>query len=329
MEWSKIIRNKLRLSFLVRMLLLVTAGLLGLDSMAFARCGLPDEVMLLVDDLYAASHQGLSADPQLAARIQQDLRGVDMRDVSSKLFSVGLAHRRSRIEALLQEAQRVGLQGRVSSPNLLRERLGGVERLHNAVCKLEEIKADELAKAKATSQPSAPFKSFENLSTTARIAILLGLTSFISGMLVAGRNLFLWLHALISARRSCRISAALERGLDVVDGTVTVLGRRGCRFQPVNPGAYARAEAMTDRPGMFLVVEGRRILLHSGVAKGGYVSAFFLKPLLRNELTDLLTASSITPRVAPKEPRQKEKPGKRLRKQPVRPTPKRLASVKK
>ena len=313
---------------LLRLSVLAVLCLLGFSEVAHARCGLPDGVMLLVDDLYAATQPGMSADPKLAARIQQNMRGVDMRDVSSKLFSVGLAHRRARIEALLTEAQRVSALGRTASPNLLREQLNSVERLHNAVCKLEEIKADELAKAKATSQPSGPPRTFENLGTTARIAILLGLTSFISGMLIVGRNLYHWVHALISARRSCRIAAALERGLDVVDGTVTVLGRKGCRFQPVNPGAYDRAAAMVDKPGLFLVVDGKRHLLGSGIAQGFFVTVFFLSPLQRNEQADLLALSSVTPRIAPKS-RQEKKQRKAKAAQPLSAAPKRFAVARK
>ena len=134
---------------------------------------------------------------------------------------------------------------------------------------------------------------------------------------------------MAGADRSCRISAALERGLDVIDGTVIVLGRKGARFQPVNVGAYARIKDVMGHPGMFLVVDGRRLLLHSAAAKAGYVSLFFLKPLLRSELTELLTASSITPRIAPKEPKRKHSVARRAKALPTSVRSEQLISVKK
>ena len=285
--------------------LAVAVCLFCLDGAAFARCGLPDEVMALVDDLYAASRAGASADDQTVNRIRRDLRGIDMRDVSSKLFSVGLAHRRSRIEALLEAAQRVDASGGALSPNLLRERLKSVERLDDAVCKLEEIAADEMAKARAVSQTSDPSRTFENLGTLMRMTILLGAVGVVSGLLVAGRLVYRWGYALLSVRRICRICAALEEGLDVVDGTITVLGRKGCSFQPVNSGAYERAATMMDKAGVFLVVDGRRYLMTSGLARGYFVSMFFQRPLRRCEQDSLLKLSSITPREAPRLPKAK------------------------
>lgn len=293
--------RKLVFFVLLRWLNMTLVCMFFLGGSAHARCGLPEDVMLLVDNLYVASSQGRTPDVDLAARIQQDLRGINMRDVSSKLFSVGLAHRRARIEALLVEAQRVGALGLTNSPNLLRERLNSVERLHNAVCKLEEIKADELAKSNEISRSSGPSRTFEHFSTTARMAILLGLTSFLSGLVVLVRMLYLWIYALVSARKTCRIAAALEEGLDVVDGTVTLLGRKGCRFQPVNSGAYDRVAAMMDKSGIFLVVNGQRFLMTSGKTRGFFVSMYFKRPLKRGTREALLALSSITPRDAPRQ----------------------------
>lgn len=51
---------------------------------------------------------------------------------------------------------------------------------------------------------------------------------------------YYWGFTLINRRNSCRISAFVEADLETVDGYITILGRRGCRFVPVNPGAFDR-----------------------------------------------------------------------------------------
>ncbi len=63
--------------------------------------------------------------------------------------------------------------------------------------------------------------------------IIVGSIAFI----VLGHRLFSWARAFTFSRRACRITAAVEHDLDIIDGHVLIMGRRGARSRPVNPGS--------------------------------------------------------------------------------------------
>lgn len=222
-----------------------------------------------------------------------------MRDVNSKLFAVRLSESRTRIEALLEKAEHIGALGRIDNPNLLRQRLNSVVRLHRAVCKLEEIKAAQMPGAGEESTVSDVARFVERLSPGARFVALVAFAGFLVGFVVLGNLLYTRIYALISNRRVCRIEAAIEQGLDVVDGTVTILGSRGCRFQPVNKGAYARAGQLIWNDGLFLVLNGKRYGIESGLLQEHSLVMFFRHALSRAEQAEVLKLSSITPREVP------------------------------
>lgn len=292
--------------------------LLSMPAAARARCGLPDEVMRLVSDLYAFSSQGEAQGTRLSDRIRRDIQGIDMRDVNSKLFAVGLAESRSRIDALLHQAQNVGASGQISSPHLLRERLNSVERLHNAVCKLEEINAAQVPKSRPDSHAGDLSQMIERFGTTARMALLLGLTGVLIGLVLLVRLLYDWVYARVSNRRVCRINGAIEQELDVIDGTVTILGTRGCRFQPVNKGAFARAEQMAEKEGVFLVLNGKRFLIGTCVLQEHFLTLLFQRPMTRAAQEALLGLSTITPRFVPKSPNIRKRMRQRIARREAR-----------
>ncbi|WP_073248643.1 hypothetical protein [Shimia gijangensis] len=272
---------------------------------AIAKCGLPREVQVLMDDLYASTLNGDSVDVELTMRLRRNSKNIDMADVSSKLFSVGMAHRRDRIDTLLKEAQLIDASGHAMNPNLLREQLKRAERLDAIVCKLEQREKDKnrpppfpAAKEKRPSMPLT--EAAQSLGTTARLVVLLSVTSLMIGLVFLGRFSYLWIHGLVNKRRTCHIPAVVECGLDVIDGYVTVLGRHGCRFQPVNEGAFARLEGLIGSRSAFIVCGSQRILVTLKATHGRSAVALFHSVLSSQAHTKLLERSKVSPKFAPK-----------------------------
>lgn len=286
--------------FIVFVFLMTTA------SVAQAKCGLPREVQLLIDDLYASTLNSDQIDADLAYRLRRNSRTLDMSKVSSKLHSVGMSHRRDRIDALVKEAQLIDTSGHAMSPNILREKLKKAERLDAMVCKLEQIAKDKDRRRDALQEqqkkPTMPLKSLaEDLGTTARLMVLFSVASMAIGMAFALRYFYVWIHGRVNNRRACHISAAVECGLDVIDGYVTVLGRHGCRFQPVNEGAFARLEVLIGRRGTFVVCGSQRILVTLKSAQGRSAVALFHTVLPAEAYRRLLAMSQVMPQFVPKQ----------------------------
>ena len=284
---------------------LCVACLCLVPSLAWAKCGLPRDVLILMDDLYASTLNKNSIDSGLANRLRRNAAKVDMTKVNSKLFEVGMNHRSDRIITLLKEVQMVDGFGRSMNPNILREKLKRAERLDAMVCKMEQIKNDKARQIDA-SRPKVEKSSMplvrvvESLGTTMRLVVLLSVAGMSIGLVVLVRCSYLWLHGLKNNRRACLIPAAIECGLDVIDGYVTILGRHGCRFQPVNEGAFARIDRLIGSRSAFVVCNEKRLLVTLQGTHGGNVVALFRTPLTAQDHAGLLSVSQTTPRYVPK-----------------------------
>lgn len=284
---------------------LCVACLCLVPSLAWAKCGLPRDVLILMDDLYASTLNKNSIDSGLANRLRRNAAKADMTKVNSKLFEVGMNHRSDRIITLLKEVQMVDGFGRSLNPNILREKLKRAERLDAMVCKMEQIKNDkarriDVTKTKVEKSSMPLVSAVENWGATMRLVGLLSITALMIGLVVLVRFSYLWIHGLVNSRRACFIPAAIECGLDVIDGYAAILGRHGCRFQPVNEGAFARVEGLIGSRSSFLVCNDKWFLVTLQSTHGRNVVVLFRTALTAQDQTGLLSISQTTPKYVPK-----------------------------
>ncbi|WP_299355249.1 hypothetical protein [uncultured Shimia sp.] len=275
---------------------------LVLGNGLYARCGLPQDFMALVDSLYVTTLPDGGADSALAQRLGRDAAAVDMKKVSSKLFSLGLSDRRDRVDSILNEAQSVAQTGRAQSPCLLREKLKRAERLNDMVCNLERIQEKQSPSQSASDigqkqdSVALPF-DLSNLGTTARIAGLLMVMGALVTFLFVLRSAWSLAVRHFNSQRTCRVSAAVEQGLDVIDGHITVLGKGACRFRPVNEGAYDRVVALNADRTIYVIVAGHRLPTQLSDAHGVFVDLVFSWPLISATQCEILEASRLKPQM--------------------------------
>lgn len=287
-------------------------------NLADAKCGLPRGVLVLMDDLYASTLNTSSINSGLADRLRRNAAKVDMTKVNTKLFVVGMNHSSDRINTLLKEAQMVDGFGRAMNPNILREKVKRAERLDAMVCKMEQINNDKARRVDASKskveKSSMPLVSVvENWGTTMRLVGLLSITALMIGLVVLVRFSYLWIHCLVNSRRACLIPAAIECGLDVIDGYVTILGRHGCRFQPANEGAFSRVEGLIGSRSALVVCNEKRFLVTLQSTHGRNVVALFRVPLSNQDQTGLLSVSKTAPRYVPKRKSGRQKSTRQAR----------------
>lgn len=124
---------------------------------------------------------------------------------------------------------------------------------------------------------------------------LFALLGVLIWVVVALSYIYRWGFSYVYNRRACRIEASLEFGLDVVDGTVSILGLKGCRFVPVNAGARDRLDVLSSKDAVYLMIGQTRTEGRVKIFDTGYVAVFFVTPLTRAVQGGFLEGSSITP----------------------------------
>ncbi|SFL64927.1 hypothetical protein SAMN04488042_101992 [Shimia aestuarii] len=276
-----------------------------LAQTALARCGLPDDVMHLWEQLETASAISGADQAAWAHRLSNASGRVDMGAVSKKLFSVGMPNSRTQVDVLLREAQRFGGDRDWFDRKQLRRQLDLVEQLDILVCKLETSdgrsgdRTEPEKVGKSNAQMPLPRQLLDSEGML-RMGVLLGVVALMILLIFAIRVAFDWAYAVTHNRRSCRIQAVVESGLDVIDGHITILGRKGCRFQPVNEGAYARLEQTAQARYVTLYVSDHAFPMLIDGTYGHFAALYFNVPLSREGQGTLLGYSSMTPRYVPR-----------------------------
>ena len=276
-----------------------------LAQTAVARCGLPDDVMHLWEQLDTASAVSGADQAVWTRRLTRESSRVDMEALSKKLFAVGMPNSRTQVDVLLREAQRFGGERDWFDRKQLRRQLDFVEQLDILVCKLESSdgrsgdRTEPKKLGKSNAQIPLP-RQLLGSEGILRMGVLLGVVTLMITMIFAIRMAFDWAYAITHNRRSCRIQAVAAAGLDVIDGHITILGRKGCRFQPVNEGAFARLEQLAQARYVTLYVDDHAFPMLIDGTYGYFAALYFNVPLSREKQETLLGYSSMTPRYVPR-----------------------------
>jgi len=318
MKWLAHSPWRLRLDSGLKAVVVAAVLATGFSSPAQASCGVTIEIRALVTELrrIGASERALS--PSEAAHLQRLVDSIDLSVLATRLQLHGLFERRRFVNELIAEAVTIANSQYVSNPVLLRGHLHRIEELIIEACAEE---APDLATPTLREQTNlTPGRSDATAKGTrelepaplSHVAVLPLILFVLIAFLLAGQFLVRRIVARMNRRSACRISAAMESGFDIIDGSVTVLARQDCRFQPVNEGAAERLAAMADCDDWFLVIGPHRLpaVITEMEAKAAVVG--FLEPTKAALHQRLLQASVVTPFPIKTPPSQTAKPSDRL-----------------
>lgn len=122
----------------------------------------------------------------------------------------------------------------------------------------------------------------------------------IVGITLILNTIWRWGYSLAFNRRTCRITGSLEFGLDVIDGTVTILSRQGCRFVPVNAGARLRLNPLGFTDPIYVQVGGVRVRGSIGFFSSEHVAVYFDERISGAVQSEMFAESSTDPVRAPR-----------------------------
>ncbi len=108
-------------------------------------------------------------------------------------------------------------------------------------------------------------------------------------------QLFNLVFSLFHDRMACRISASLQVGSQAVDGHITILSRRGFRFQPINADAVQQFEDIVGAGVCTTVVGSQRLPAEVTGLHAGFVSVWFSSALSAWDHRQLLKLSGLDP----------------------------------
>jgi len=266
------------------------------------RCGITGPVHTLVDDMrQVVQHRG-RLPASLAKQVGQSAAAVSISRVITRLETLDLPNNGNVVKDLLGIATKISRTGIVGNLFLVEWHLRIVEKMIAQACSADPRPiASPSEKTSVSEVLLGLFGSSGALGNTTKENVALRLSSLAAflGATIASifgsRILYNWGYALFYSRQACRINAILELGIEVVDVHITILGRNGCRFQPVNDGAFKRVEGLVHVENPTVIVGRHRLPIRIHGLHGYFVSSFFVTPLSRKMHTLLLVGSAITP----------------------------------
>lgn len=294
---------------------LLRIPLLGLALLVFAAaspavagpCGVPVVIKSLADQLGLLAQRG--AQPS-----REDLQHVDGLLATWKRHSISRDFRSAEevqsllaIEILVDEAEAALDPNRDTDPGRIANAIEALRMQDQRDCPDTGSETDEdglystggtpTARLSAVDSDLWPFFTPGALRRTGVLfSTLIGLISAI----VLSSYAYDLVISLRFNRRSCHIHATLEFDLDVVDGAITILGRKGCRFTPVNAGARARLGGLAAKDPVVISVGLKRYRARVEQFSRSNLGIYFDKHLSRAEQALLLKASLVSPHLAPR-----------------------------
>lgn len=276
--------------------------LFGLTAPVRADCGLSVELNTLKMQL----EKSAGANGRLAAHdtetIAAMLAMVDRSAISTRLRQLNLYQYLSIVDQLLLSAKQIGSSGRVSDAYGLKTDLYNLARLNATICDadpnqdighlslLQGITLEIGLVAVALGLTSA-----EHAFHLGRMLLLGALVLIVILVPLTGKQLYIWIWALRYSRKACRINAVLSFPNDTVEGSVTILGRRGCRFQPVDKEAFNRLRPLAVKHSPTLIIGSQQASGRVEGLHGVFAVVEFREQLSLKAHTAMLKQSKITP----------------------------------
>ena len=314
--------------------LFLCALCLVLARPAWSNCILTPEVGRLVEAMEVAVGRPTTLDGSDAADLYRRAQRVHLTDVANRLRDAGYPANTHAVDKLIEEARNVAQRRMVTSHNVTRMRIRRVEKLRERVCaaeaRMEMAGHAENAPGATGGQDSGdgPFQRNGGAGSVAlRLSMVPVTLASVVGASYMAKLAYIWIFALLFNRRKCWVPARLKIGVDVIPGHLSILGRKGARFQPDSRELSARMEAQAPCIDAKLLVAGLSLDTRLEDVIDGFGIVYFNALLGPGKQKALLASSRIEPKLVPK---TSPKPSKGRAKRPAkaRKQPGKVAQVK-
>ncbi|WP_421703206.1 hypothetical protein [Aliiroseovarius sp.] len=307
-----------------RLILAVLFSLL-LTGQTAAQCILTAEVGRLVEAMESAMARPDGISSSDAADLYRRAQRVSPPDVADRLREAGYPANTHAVDMLIREARTVAQNRLVMSQNVTRLRLRRVEKLRERVC-AAEARLEMAGNGSKTHGGAGPSGDEAGLFTgsggAGNVALRLGMVPVtlvsVVGTIYLMRLGYVWIFALLFNRRKCWVPARLKIGVDVIPGHMSILGRKGCRFQPESPELSLRMEAQAPCIDAHLIVNHLVLPARLEAVHEGFGVVYFGGMLGPGTQKSLLAKSRIEPTLVPKStPRPKHARTRQPRRSPM------------
>ena len=244
----------------------------------------------------------------LLAHSERALSDLEVRMLSLRLRELQTSHELSELRvagrsevdqpvtALIDTISSILGRGRIDDLDELTSAVTNVTMMLRNICGSGRggSREDGFAALEGEGEPGfslerKPKKTVRNTFTL--FFVLLGVIT----ILYLLRFAVLALFAFVFRRMACRVAATAAMGLDLFDGHVTVLGRRGCSFIPADPDACARMSELAEDNDCILIFGAIELAGEIEEIGPTSVAIQFEKTLARSVQDQILAASKSSP----------------------------------
>ena len=261
-----------------------------------------------------AAFSGDSMTRRDVARLGRLVRAIDGDSIADQLDRHGLSNQMPHIDRLVTTSRNIAARGQMRNLATVKRQIRSVDRVIKTACDKQpqgffaSLTSD--LRTRLTGSTAGQSDGSSGQATRSRPGSLLVLGGIFGvalgciALLFAARYAYSWAFSIIYNRKSCRVRVALELEAEVIDGFVTIIGMKGCRFVPINPGAFERLERLINvlhiSTDGHLVVGKHRIPAYVFGIYDQFSVLYFEEQLQRSLLATVLKASSVSPHIVPK-----------------------------
>lgn len=276
-----------------------------------ANCAMPEPIANLVSSVEKVSSTGGRISDKALLRVRSDLTHAEKLLTISSMFEPGLRERHQALLSLVKHTRGILDDTRVSNPRGTMQIIESVRKTISETCSAEMRstgKSDVTASSSLYSPSAIDMITTGSLSDDAKLNqganiegdrmyylyLLVGLPAAI-GLVFLIRSIFLWAASFFHGRMTCKIWAQLEIGSERIDGNITILGRRGIRFQPARQDAFQRIESLAGYNVSSVIVGSQKFPTNLIGLHGSFISLLFTNQISRRLKKKLLSQSKHTP----------------------------------
>ena len=264
-------------------------------------CALPSDWEALATRARLAARAGQSPPEELRQGIAADLRRLDAARLFEQVAHIQSDSTRLRIEAVLESLHAFAATGSLDMPVIVALDLHEIDKTVAQYC--SDLKSDR-------PEMHSRFKALghrfglgggegdPDLVDYLRLALLPVAAGVLSAAVFLFGHAIGWMQTLFYRRKLCRIPAVLIIGTYSVPGTVTMLGRNGCRFVGQDQEARDLLGDIAESAETRVTAGEVHIPSHLASVHPTHALVLFQMPLPRSLQNRLFSCSAIRPQFA-------------------------------
>lgn len=203
----------------------------------------------------------------LLAHRERDLSAIELRMLSSRLRELQISNELSelRVTGTAADDQPVGVlinavnsvlaAGKIQDPDKLTTAVTNVTMMLRDLCGsgTGDSREDGLATEDGEGDASLALERQPKKTVRNTFTLFFLLLGGVAGLYLL-RFAFVKMFAFVFRRMACRMTATAAMGLDLFDGHVTILGRRGCSFIPTEKDGRERMLELAEQQECILII---------------------------------------------------------------------------